>query len=87
MSIREQILETRRRVGLANYGSAGRAVRLTTVYLGHEEFASFVTDRESLNDLRFDWTRNFVEFRGLEVIEVNKPSHVGYAWADTRVLP
>lgn len=88
MTIREQILETRRQIGLANYGSAGHAVRLTTVYLGHKEFASFVTDPENADDLRCNWSkRNHLEFRGLEIIEVNKPNHVGYTWSDSRVMP
>jgi hypothetical protein len=86
MSIREQILETRQQVSFSNYGSAGHAVRLTTVYLGHEEFASFVTDPGN-RDVVMQWFGDKRNFMGVEIIEVNKPNHVGYAWADSRVLP
>lgn len=88
MSVRTMILEARRNIIRANYHSNGHTIRLTTVYLGHEEYAQFLTDPENRGDLHQDRFDPYLQkFGDLEVIEVCKPSHVGFAWSDARVLP
>lgn len=88
MSIRTMILEARRAITRANYHSNGQTIRLTTVYLGHKEYAQFVTDPENRGQLYGGIHDPYSQkFGDVEVIEVCKPSHVGFAWSDDRVLP
>lgn len=86
MSICRMIEEARVAVARANFKSDGHTVKLTTVYLGLEEFSSFIADPESGRSMACRFGAPHM-FHGVEVIEVSKMNHVGYAWADSRVLP